>query len=305
MDILNQLKQAVGVNKIMEPVKNINQLAKTIESLTRLVKENKVSTSVQEMINGLMILVKNRPNVTSINHYFNHFLLQLDPENQPPVLKELLEVYHDRWRNVERKTAEIALEHLNFDEERTILLHNSDLSVKALLELLAVKNKKIKIYQTISRPDNSGKDQAIDALKLGFDVQVIDDNSVGQYLPDIDFVILGSEVIMHQDFVNKIGTHTLMAAAKHYKRPVYVLSDSRKILNIKYFPQNIVTTLIGASKKSSNEIWKKAPKGIVIENFRKEYVPNYLVDKFILEMDAFPPEELKNQIDRVMVSRFF
>jgi hypothetical protein len=109
MDIFKQLKDAVGGNKLMEPIQRINQMAKTVESLRLLLKDNKVSESVKDLIDGLITLVKTKPNINGINHYFNHLLLKLDPDNQPPVLKELLEVYQERWKNVDRKTALEAL----------------------------------------------------------------------------------------------------------------------------------------------------------------------------------------------------
>ena len=304
MDILDQIRKAVGVDKLMDNVNRVNQVAKTIENLSSLLTDNKVSNSAKELIKGLIFLVKKRPNITSINHYFNHLLLQLDPENQPPILKDLLVVYQERWRNVEYKSAEQAFEFIDFKEETALLLHDTDKSVIALLNLLSVKNKKIKVYQTLSRPDGSGKEQAEAVSKMNFPVRLVDDNAIAQVLPDIDYVIMGSEIIMHKEFVNKVGTHTVIAAAKYYKRLIFVVSDSRKLLNKKHFPKNVVKTLIGNAKESNNELWRKAPKQIDIENYRKEQIPSYLVNYFILEDGVYTPAEIKKKVDKVMVNRF-
>lgn len=304
MDIFKQIKDAVTGNKLVQPIQQAGKLAKTIDSLRQLVQDNKVSESVKDMIDGLMTLVKTRPNITGINHYFNHFLLRLDPENQPPVLKELLEVYHERWKNVERKTAKQAYEHIDFSDEVTLLLHGYEKSIIALIDMLVVHEKKVKIYQTLSRPNETGKLQAEKIVEKGYDVQFIDDHAIGQVLPNIDYVLIGAEKILREDFIITSGTHTLIAAAKYYKRPIFVLADSRRILNTKYFPEKVLDNILSEGKIPKRDLWKKAPDGIKISNFAKEQVPNYLVNKFILEDGVYDPEAIKHQIDKVMVSKF-
>ena len=289
----------------MEPVNRLNQIAKTIESLRSLLKDNKVSQSVKDMINGLMTLVTNRPNITGINHYFNHFLLKLDPDNQPPVLKELLEVYHDRWKHVERKTAEVAFEMMSLDENPTILLHGQEKSIEALFDILMVKHMDVTIYQTLSRPSEVGKKQAEKLLDNGFEVHFIDEIAVTSILPEVDYCLLGCEVILPDDFICVAGTHTVIAAAQFYKRPIYVMADSRRLMNTKYFPQNALDALLGEGNSYNKKVWHKPPEGIHVESNEKEKVPNYVVDMFIFEDGHYSPEELRSQIDKVMVSKFF
>ncbi len=307
MDIFKQLKEAVGNNKLMEPIQRINQMAKTVDSFRSLLKDNKVSQSVKDMINGLMTLIKTKPNINGINHYFNHLLLKLDPENQPPVLKELLEVYHERWKNVDRKTAQVAYDllALSEDEEITFLLHGAEKSVTSLLEIMMVNQKKVNIYQTASKPSDIGKEQAKKIVDIGYEVQFIEDYAVGAVLADVDYVLIGCELILHNDFVANAGTHTLLAAAQYYKRPVYMLADSRRLLNSKYFPQNVLNNMIGEGKIASKNIWKNPPEGVKINLYAKEQCPNYLIEKFIFEDSYSTAAELKEMIDRVMVKKFF
>jgi translation initiation factor eIF-2B subunit alpha len=305
MDIFKQLKDAVGGNKLMEPIQRINQMAKTVESLRLLLKDNKVSESVKDLIDGLITLVKTKPNINGINHYFNHLLLKLDPDNQPPVLKELLEVYQKRWKNVDRKTALEAYNLLALKDEPSILIHGQEKSITSLLELMVVNQLKATIYQTLSRPNLIGKEQAEKIALIGYETQLIDDHAIGTIMAEVDYVLIGCELVLHNDFICSAGTHTLLATAQFYKRPVYVLADSRRILNAKYFPQNVLSNIIGEGKKSAKTIWKNPPDGIKINVFEKEQCPNYLVEKFIFEDGVFTPEELKEQIDKVMVKKFF
>ena len=80
-------------NPIIESAKAFQNATKTVNNLISLMSDSNVSKSVKEMIAGLRTVITERPNITSINHYINHFLLKIDPENQPIVIKELLEVF--------------------------------------------------------------------------------------------------------------------------------------------------------------------------------------------------------------------
>ncbi len=305
MDIFKQLRDAVGSNKLMEPIHKINQMAKTVESLRSLLSDNKVSESAKDLINGLVTLVKTKPNINGINHYFNHLLLKLDPDNQPPVLKELLEVYHERWKNVDRKTAQVAYDLLALRDEPSFLLHGVEKSITSLMELMVVNQLKASIYQTLTRPNLIGKQQAEKIALIGYETQLIDDHAIGTVMAEVDYVLIGCELVLHNDFICAAGTHTLLATAQFYKRPVYVLADSRRILNSKYFPQNVLNNIVGEGKKAAKTIWKNPPEGIKINVYEKEQCPNYLVEKFIFEDGVFSPEELREQIDKVMVKKFF
>ena len=298
------LFKKITENPIVESAKAFQNATKTVNNLIALMYDNKVSNSVREMLTGLKTVITEKPNITSVNHYINHFLLKIDPENQPIVIKELLEVFHERWKNVDRKTAEIANHTFDFDG-KTILLHSYDINIQSLIELLNVNQKKINVIQLVSLHDKAQKEQATLIAENNIKVTVIDDAGLGKFIPEIDIILFGCDIIMHETFITKAGTHLIAAAAKTYKIPVYVLADSRKILNKKFFPQSVLGTFIGKEEKSSDEIWKNPPANVDVIFNHIEEVPNHLVTKFILEKDAFTPKELSEKIDKVLVANFF
>ena len=300
MDIFKIFKE----NSLVGSVQTLQNTTKTVNNLISLISDNKVSNSVKEMLKGLRTVIVEKPNITSVNHYINHFLLRIDPENQPIVIKELLEVFQERWKNVDRKTAEIANHNFNF-ENKTILLHGSDINIKSLIDLLSVNQKKFNIIQLISIQDKIGKEQAETIASKGIRVKVIDDAGLGKFLPGVDVILFGCDVIMHETFITNPGAHIIAAAAKTYHIPVFVLADSRKILNKKFFPQSVVDTFIGKEEKPGSNIWKDPPQNIEVSFNYIEEVPNKLITKFILEKDAFTPNELIEKIDKVLVANFF
>lgn len=298
------LFKKITENPIVESAKAFQNATKTVNNLIALMYDNKVSNSVREMLTGLKTVITEKPNITSVNHYINHFLLKIDPENQPIVIKELLEVFHERWKNVDRKTAEIANQTFDF-EGKTILLHGNDINIQSLIELLNVNQKKFNVIQLISLQDKAQKDQATIIAENNVKVTVIDDAGLGKFLPEIDVVLLGCDIIMHETFITKAGAHLIAAAAKTYNIPVFVLADSRKILNKKFFPQSVIGTFIGKEEKSGDEIWKNPPTNVEVIFNHIEEVPNHLITKFILEKDAVSPQELIEKIDKVLVANFF
>lgn len=300
MDILKIFSE----NKIVENVKTMQQMAKTTSNLISLISDNKVSNSVKEMLKGLRDVIAEKPNITAVNHYINHFLLKLDPENQPIVIKELLEVFHERWKNVDRKTAEIANKEFDF-ENKTILLFGNDINVQSLVELLDVNQKKFNLIQVISKQDKIGKEQARIIAEKGNKIKVIDDAGIGKFLPQIDVVLMGCDLIMNDVTICNSGAHLITAAVKTYSIPVYVLGDSRKILNKKFFSQSIVDSLIGKDKKPASQLWKDAPENVEVIFNHIEELPNHLITKFILEKEAYTYNELNEKIEKVLVANFF
>ena len=291
-------------NPIMESARAFQNALKTANKLISLISDNKISNSVREMLTGLRTVITEKPNITSVNHYINHFLLKIDPENQPIVIKEMLEVFHERWKNVDRKTAVITKENFDFNN-KTILLHGNDINIQSLIELLNVNQMKFNIIQLISLEEKFGKKQAKILASKGVQLKVIDDAGLGKFLSEIDIVLIGCDIIMHETFITNSGAHVVAAAAKTYNIPVFVLADSRKILNKKYFPQSVVGSFIRKEEKSGDGIWKNAPENVEVVFNHIEEVPNNLITKFILEKDALTPEELIEKIDKVLVANFF
>lgn len=300
MDLFKKFKE----NKLVESVQTLQSAAKTVNNLISLISDSKVSTSVREMLQGLRTVITEKPNITTINHYINHFLLKIDPENQPIVIKELLEVFHERWKNVDRKTAEVAYRHFDFDN-KTILLFGNDINIQSLIEYLDVNQKKFNLIQIVHPTEKPDKEQAEIFAGKGLKVTAIDMAGVGRYIQSADIVLMGCDIIMHDTTIAKSGAHLLAAVAKKYHKPVFIMADSRKILNKKFFSPGVLSTIIGKEQKPGDELWKQAADNIDVQVHYTEEVPNTLITQFILEKEALTPKELKEKIDKVLVANFF
>ena len=303
MDILKTLRENLSLSNIKGQISNVKNTAQTIEKLLSLLQDNKISASVKEMLNNLKIVMVDQPNIVSINHFINHFLLKLNPENQPIILKELLEVFHDRWKNVDRKTAQVALELYNF-KNKTIAFFDTSESMIALVDACIVHQSNTKFIQILGKKNKNDREQAKAISEKEVDITVVDLFNINRLSDDIDFIILTSDIIMHETFIAKAGTQLLALWAKENQVPVLLLSDSRKILNKKILPKAVLGSFINEVPKSKSEIWKSAPDDVSIINYHLEEVDNNYINFFVLENKAYPPADLEQEVDKILVSKF-
>lgn len=303
MEIFKTLRENFSLSNIKEQVTSAKNTAQMIESLLTLLQDNKISSSVKEMLTNLKVVVVDQPNIVSVNHFVNHFLLKLNPENQPIVLKELLEVFHERWKHVDRKTAQVAYNLYNFKNKR-IAFYGQNEAMVSLIDICAVNQAHCKAIQIIGKNDKEGKDQAVAIRAKNTEVTAVDIYNISRLKDQVDFLVLSSNIIMHETFIARSGTQLLTTWAKQHHIPVLVLSDSRKILNKKILPASVLGSFINESPKPTSEIWKSVPENIEIFNYHLEEVENHLVDFFVLENQAYPPVELSQEVDKILVSKF-
>ncbi|MCO5248787.1 MAG: hypothetical protein M9887_07570 [Chitinophagales bacterium] len=303
MDIFKTLRENLSLSNIKGQITNVRNTAQTIEKLLSLLQDNKISASVKEMLNNLKIVMVDQPNIVSINHFINHFLLKLNPENQPIILKELLEVFHERWKNVDRKTAQVAFELYNY-KNKTVAFYGSNESMSALVDACIVHQSNTKFVQILGKKNKEDREQAKALSEKDADMMVIDLFNINRLKDDLDFIVLTSDVIMHETFIAKAGTQLLTLWAKENQIPILLLSDSRKILNKKILPKAVVGSFINEVPKNKSEIWKNAPDNISIVNYHLEEVDNTLINFFVLESKAYPPNDLEQEVDKILVSKF-
>jgi translation initiation factor 2B subunit (eIF-2B alpha/beta/delta family) len=303
VDFFKQLRESFNLENIKGQVTSARKTAQIIESLLSLLQDNKISSSVREMITNLRTLIIDQPNIVTVNHYINHFLLKLNPENQPIVLKELLEVFHERWKNVDRKTAEVAY-NLHDLQDKNLLFFGADKSMVALVDSCVVHQKNIRVVQVLGRKDEAGKSQVLELREKSVPVAVVDLYNVARLHQQVNYVFLTADIVMHESFITKSGGHLLAAWAKEHNVPVLVMGDTRKILNKKILPSSVLGSFINETKKSPAEIWADIPADVDGLIYLLEDAPNALVSHFVFEQHAYSPEELSHEVDKILVSKF-
>ncbi|MDD5363238.1 MAG: putative molybdenum carrier protein [Ignavibacteria bacterium] len=189
-----------------------------------------------------------------------------------------LKTYKTKWDKVNDKIADNAIKSVDF-KNKTVLTHSNSSTIVKLFEKLAAKNINVKVIQCESRPALEGRRQAKRIAEHGFEVTVIADSSVMNYAGKIDLAVLGTDGIYGKYFLNKIGTYFIALGFKEFKKPLFILTDSRKIDSSKKDCKNSPAEKL----HPSSELWNEKNKNISVENLYFEKIPLKYVTKIITE----------------------
>ena len=116
-------------------------------------------------------------------------------------------------------------------------------------------------------------------------VTLITDNAVSNFMKEIDIVVVGTDAIRvtpPYGIINKIGTLNLALAAKHFKKPFYLVGNTLKIDRRKKF---------AIEERPSTEVYRKI-KGVKIRNPSFDIVNFNLVSKIVTEKGIFTPKQM-------------
>ncbi len=230
-----------------------------------------------DIIRSLEELAGNLNQFVILKNFIGEFTRELNHWNEDRIIEQI-RTYLDHYKKKWDKAQELAIGHF-LDrcelEGNVILLHSNSSSIRSLFRTTRNKDINLKIVQTESRPGFEGRKQAMYLADIGYKAKIIVDAAIMLYLDQIDMVILGADALYPEQFVNKIGSHTICSAAHETGKPVYVLADSRKISKHSDIPRE--------NPKPVMEVWKEHPEELEIENYYFETVPNKLVTGFVTE----------------------
>ncbi len=167
-------------------------------------------------------------------------------------------------------------------EEAKIMTHCHSGEALSVIKHANKIGKKISVIATITEPLHQGIKTVKELAKEKIPVTLISDNAIGFFIKNVDLVIVGSDAIRKEGFVNKIGTYLLALASKENEKPFFVVGntlkfDKRKKLEIEERP--------------GSEIYKKL-KGVKIMNPAFDLVPWKYVEKIVTEKKIFNPNEI-------------
>lgn len=158
-----------------------------------------------------------------------------------------------------------------FKNRNTILTISNSRTVYGLLAKLQKVNNSLKVIVCESRPKLEGRIIASRLAKAGLKLQLITDAMISEYVQHCDAVLIGADTILtNGSVVNKVGSKPLAIMCKEFKKPFYVAADKSKLSKKNKFVQ------LDQNKK---EIWRGAPKEILIVNRYFETVPKKYITR--------------------------
>jgi translation initiation factor 2B subunit (eIF-2B alpha/beta/delta family) len=231
----------------------------------------------------LLRLFEHHANFAVLYHFTSQFLSELDKNHDKSYLLEFLSDYQSKWKSVLALACENLLNHLSF-EGKKILVHSNSSAIHLLFSKIAKSGLHTEIYQTLSSPAAEGKIQAAVLSKLGFEINLIHENAVGNIMEKLDMAVFGADLITEDYFVNKAGTFQLALLFKHFKKPVFVLADSRKVIRDLLLSGDIKLQILEEKMKPPEVLWENQPLNIQPLNYWFEKTPLSLVSGLATEI---------------------
>src|SRR3989344_4243610 len=122
--------------------------------------------------------------------------------------------------------------------------------------LKKVKQKKIIVYNTETRPLLQGRKTATELAKAHIPVHHYVDASMCNAIKEADCILIGADAITSEGVYNKIGSELLAILANHYHKPLYICASLYK-----YDAHREII-----EERSPKEIWTTTEKNIFMHN---------------------------------------
>ena len=149
----------------------------------------------------------------------------------------------------------------------TVLTHSRSSTVLSAFVEAKRAGRNFSVIATESRPMLEGRSVAAAVAAENIPVTLIADAAASLAMDGVDLVMLGADKITPVNLVNKIGTRMIALAARERKLTLYAVCDSSKFIREDYLGAKL------RQSRSSDELWREAPRGVVVLNSYFERTP--------------------------------
>jgi translation initiation factor 2B subunit (eIF-2B alpha/beta/delta family) len=251
----------------------------TIDAVRDFIRENQ-DFDKQILVEELKNLYGHHSNFIVLFHFVNTLFSELEKSSENLIL--FIDNYRNKWETAIDKSCRNFINDIDLSG-KSVLLHSNSTAIHKLFAHLGDLKVPVTVYQTFSSPAGEGKVQAEYIGSLGFDVRFIHEDNIDRFVKDIDLAVFGADIISENEFLNKSGTFSLALMLNRIEKPVYILADSRKVLNVRELPEKIISGLITEKEKPAEELWNNPPPNVRPVNYYFGMTPDKLITGFYLE----------------------
>jgi ribose 1,5-bisphosphate isomerase len=131
-------------------------------------------------------------------------------------------------------------------------------------------------------------------LDLGVKTTFIVDSAARSFMNQADMIVVGADALTSEgNVVNKIGTSTIALLAQEARIPFYVVSEL-----LKFDPETLWGDYEKIEERSQDEVWKDAPKKLIIRNPAFEVTKRDFIHGIICEEGVIPPHSIYEAVRR-------
>src|SRR5215831_385238 len=156
--------------------------------------------------------------------------------------------------------------------------------VESLFREMARSGTQVKVLLSEGRPLLEGRRLAQSLAEAKIPCWLTIDSAAVLLLPRASALFVGADTVLPKMFVNKVGTYTLLLAARELNVPAYALAQRAKFL-----PTS--GGLFELGERDPEQVWKDAPVGISVRNLTFEEAPLFLLRGVTTENGVMPPGE--------------
>jgi len=190
------------------------------------------------------------------------------------------------------KIAEIGARRIRHNS--VILTHCHSSTVTNMLKRAIHDGKTFEIICTETRPMFQGQKTAKEMLELGVKTSFIVDSAVRFFMNSADIILVGADAITSEgNVINKIGTSAVALMAHEARTPFYVVSEL-----LKYDPATMYGDYEKIEERSPREIWKDAPKELVVRNPAFDVTRRDFIHGIICEEGIISPHSITEVMHR-------
>ncbi len=224
------------------------------------------------------------PHFKVIDHYLSHLTAMINSADGDNVLSKSIKNFNHgyllEWKDCNERVSENFTSTIDLGGQ-TVLVHSNSSLVFAVFNEYAKDGLNVSVLQTEARPALEGRVQAGRIAELGYEVSIIADTALARVFDTVDLVIFGSDTVFNDAFVNKIGTHMICIMSDLNNKPVYLLADSRKIVD------EMAPKVFLEEPKPPEMIWDNPSSNVTPVNYYFELIPSTLIRQIFTETRDF------------------
>jgi ribose 1,5-bisphosphate isomerase len=270
----------------------------TIESLAKQTKTKNKKEFLKELSTAKEILFASRETEPLMRNAVRWIINQVEKSDRRKV-NELIGIvssasqqFLENLEDTKKRIADIGAKRIK--NGSVILTHCHSSTVTHLLKQAKQEGRSFEIVCTETRPLFQGRITAKEMLESDIKTTLIVDSAARFFMNTVDLVIVGADAITSEgNVVNKIGTSTIALVAHEARTPFYVVSEL-----LKFDPATMFGDYEKMEERSSDEIWKGFPKGLVIRNPAFDVTRRDFIHGVICEDGIISPQSIAEVMHR-------
>jgi ribose 1,5-bisphosphate isomerase len=272
-------------------------IMRAISSYSSRIKVNDLSVFKEKIKKAADLLLSARPTEPMAQNGIKAVLSQLKTENKSLSLaQDIVQKTAEDFLMMMADAGDLVVKHGEkvVKNQENIFTHCHSWLVEQILIKAWQNQKKIKVYNTETRPLFQGRVTARKLLAAGIPTTMVVDSSAGFLISHhsgkdlmMDKIILGADAILSDgSVINKIGSFTIAMVAKQEGVPLYVAANLLKFHD---------RSEIKIEERAPQELWREVPNGLKIINFAFDRIPaEYITGGIICEEGIIKPKQAKS-----------